>query len=209
MQGDVFENIIVPGMRSKPRKVQVTMHPCSMRQGPTLRERVTIVPLKSSYPTIDSTVWRNHSKIMPLPHLLGEESGYWASDLCEPASLPSIELLLSKRVAALSDDGVLLLQQRLVFFQTRYLPDLEVLYEAAAPNFEERTLEEEWVSAALRDQKEPDSEEISKSVQAFHVWLDATEGAELSRRDRLKDRRDRASIRRELLREVASRFRIA
>ncbi|MFE6198234.1 hypothetical protein [Streptomyces sp. NPDC057838] len=209
MQGDVFERIVVPGMGNKQRRVQVVMHPCSMRRGPQLRERVTVVPLKSNYPTIDSKVWKTHGKVMPLPDLLGVDSGYWASDLCEPVSLPAAELSKEKRVAALSDEGVLLLQQRLIFFQTRFLVDVDALYEAAAPNFVERDLEEEWVTAALEASLEGGSEIEdlrSSAIGDFHAWLDEADGDQASRRERLKAERERAAIRREALREIAARY---
>ena len=45
MQGDVFAGVVVPGFSSEPILAEVIMHPCSMRDGATLRDRITVAPV--------------------------------------------------------------------------------------------------------------------------------------------------------------------
>jgi hypothetical protein len=39
MQGDAFDNILVPGLSDEPLTVAIVMHPCSMRAGAQLRPK--------------------------------------------------------------------------------------------------------------------------------------------------------------------------
>jgi hypothetical protein len=38
-QGDVFQNVVLPGFGDEPQIVQVVAHPCSMRAGTRLHPR--------------------------------------------------------------------------------------------------------------------------------------------------------------------------
>lgn len=42
LQGDVFENVVLPGFSEELRRVQIVTHPCSMRRGPVLNERIQV-----------------------------------------------------------------------------------------------------------------------------------------------------------------------
>lgn len=47
LQGDIFEQIVLPGFGEDPRMVQIVTHPCAMRKGPALLPRITVAPIES------------------------------------------------------------------------------------------------------------------------------------------------------------------
>jgi hypothetical protein len=94
MQGDVFDGVPVPAFGSEPSCVQVVMHPCSMREGIPLRERVTVALVQEYRQKITSAVWGRHGNVMPLPSLRLDDTPYVA-DLREVSSVNSSELTRS------------------------------------------------------------------------------------------------------------------
>lgn len=78
-------------------------------------------------------------------------------------SSPSTKSLLNEnRVAAMTDTGIQLLQQRMVYHLSRVIIDLVELAEQSAPILAEVDLHEEWVTD-LGEAVEPE----------FHQFLDA------------------------------------
>jgi hypothetical protein len=200
MQGDVFQGVEIPGFGGKPIGVQVVMHPCSMRAGTKLRERITVAPV-TSYQVINDQVWRRHVRVMPLPELdaTGRNA---AAKFLELTSAPSSSLRLDRRIAALSTRGILLLQQRLIYFMTRLKVGLETLHEQVAPVLIEFELQADWVEAALNaNDGHQDEKTVSEAAIAFGSWLD-----EGDRRQRLQRSTEWAAIRRDARREAARRF---
>ncbi|OZB87808.1 MAG: hypothetical protein B7X41_11500, partial [Microbacterium sp. 14-71-5] len=119
MQGDVFRNVVLPGFGEEPRIVQVVMHPCVMRaKNGVLLERLTVATVEPSE-RVSGAMWERHFRVMPLPNLLAEGADY-AARFVEITAAPTAECTLDRRIVALTDPGILILQQRLIMHSTRY-----------------------------------------------------------------------------------------
>ena len=90
MTGDVFTDIVVPGLDNAGLAVVLT-HPCSMRvDGVNLAPRLLMARVVPSNP-IPLKAWRSgHFKVMPLPELLGAHHSALFDEigLVESSSLP-------------------------------------------------------------------------------------------------------------------------
>lgn len=200
MQGDVFRGVYISTLSDGPIDVQIVMHPCSMRAGAKLRERITVAPVVD-YQSINDRVWCRHVRVMPLPELDGPGRNF-AAKFLELTSVPSSSLRLDQRIAALSTSGVLLLQQRLVYFMTRLKVGLETLHEQVAPVLTELELQADWAEEALNANRGCDDEKIvADAAIEFGSWLD-----EGDRRQRLQRSTEWAAIRRDARKEAARRF---
>ncbi|MGW5137560.1 hypothetical protein ACWEPH_00615, partial [Nocardia beijingensis] len=56
LQGDVFRDVELPGFSDGPYVVQVVAHPCAMRRGAEVAERVTVAPVHS-YQLVSGSGW--------------------------------------------------------------------------------------------------------------------------------------------------------
>ncbi|MCY4518446.1 MAG: hypothetical protein OXB99_14545 [Acidimicrobiaceae bacterium] len=181
MQGDVVL------LDSGP--VCVVSHACSMRQGLRLHATQIIAPVHER----SRTLWRGDYDWMPLPELRIAESRAVAANLRELSSVPTANLEAGHRVAAMSEVGIQLLQQRMAHHLTRVVIDLSTLAEHSAPVLMEANLHEEWVEALGE-----------ASEQEFEALLDADDrllrnlmsvpqsrfDAQSSIRQQIKQRRD-------------------
>ncbi len=223
MQGDVFTGIALPDYDDdeQPPYIQIVMHPCNMDiAGGRLRKRIVVSPVNSTTRLGDSA-WLSRKKAMPLPSLLGAGKGDFLTDLTERISVRSSSLDLSHRVAALSDDGILLLQQRLIMCDTRLAAKLSALHEENRSVFAETELQEEWLDIALDGVPEGllNSTRISAGEE-FQDWLDQeivletpseadaepAEATKTTRRATLKTVSSHSSLRRDMYREARFRY---
>lgn len=186
-QGDVFDRIPLADFDDKPHLVQVLTHPCSMRRGAKLTERLQVAPVLTCRPEKD---WSKRFKVMPLPNLRESEDCYCA-DFTESTSVRTSRLQLGLRVATLSHSGIYVLQRRLVYYMTRVRVPREDFIKQARPNIHELELQTEWMDNYLGD-REPTVELVNEGEQAFHRWLDDTG------RERLDDEAQHAQMRRDL-----------
>ncbi|MEU5064517.1 hypothetical protein AB0G95_10880 [Streptomyces virginiae] len=202
MQGDVFSGVVLPGLGDEPQDAQIVMHPCNMRQGPKLFTHITMAPVQPyQFQTSD---WRRRFRIMPLPALGGPESANMMSDLRLRTPVPSKLISPAARVAALSNDGVMLLQQRMAFTETRIALSLRKIHEQMAPTFLELELQEEWVEEALANSAEARSEAVmDEAATAFQDWLDHDNK---ERRSALENAWEHSRIRREARAEFLRRY---
>ena len=53
LQGDVFDDVVLPGFGEEPRRVQIVAHPCAMRTGATLTPRITVVTRTGTEDALD------------------------------------------------------------------------------------------------------------------------------------------------------------
>lgn len=122
----------------------------------------------------------------------------------EITAAPSAELSLDRRIAALTDPGILVLQQRLVVHSTRYAAvDLDTLRKVSASVLAESELQADWVEAAI-DRDGESVEVVAAATADFQSWLD--EGSP-SARERLKSEANHTALRRETRAEIARRYR--
>lgn len=195
-QGDVFEVANLACLSGNQRAVILT-HPCSMRQGVTLRDRLTIARVTTAKPPV-GLPWKGHYRIMPLPDLdLGEE--FWQIDFEEIHTISSTTLFVAKRIACLEDLGIALLQQRYIYHLTRYKVETKRLYDSSANVMTEVELMEHWVET-LVDYDSSDLEEQIKHQQAqFDKYITPF-------REDLMTESKRASVRRKVYNEAEKRL---
>lgn len=181
MQGDVVL------LDSGP--VCVVSHACSMRRGAQLHATQIVAPVHER----THMRWRGDYDWMPLPELRIAETSDVAASLRELSSVPTANLEAGHRIAAMSEVGIQLLQQRMAHHLTRVVIELATLAEHSAPVLMEANLHEEWVEA-LGEASEHD----------FEAFLDADDrllrnlmlapqtrfNAQSSIRQQIKQRRD-------------------
>ncbi|WP_258725132.1 hypothetical protein [Cellulomonas sp. NS3] len=176
-QGDVFDGVELPNLTSGP--VMVFMHPCSMRQKTGMRERLTVLQVRTESPRKlldDPERWRNRNKVMPLPGLRSDTSTHVA-DFMEIATVQVSELPRTARIAQLSTGGRLHLQHRLVFHLTRHAPKIDDL-EVATSGVELEALQQaDWVEMACGSQDDAPLEVVESHELEYQTFLDAPEYA--------------------------------
>ena len=172
MQGDVFNR-----QSANQRGIlMVVSHPCSMRAGLRLRPRQTIVNIEQIKPPSSVDCWRaGYYDYMPLPGLLHDSigKGYPAANFRLISSAMTENLVPDKRIAILSFEGILILQQRLAHHLTRAIIDLPTLARVSEAVFVEVELQEEWVASATKGLPSSNLEEATKMAEAaFQDLLD-------------------------------------
>lgn len=197
MTGDVFDGITIPGSSPESEGLGIVLtHPCSMRaDGVRLIPRLHVASVTAG-PQIPLRKWRDgHFKVMPLPELDG---GHYAARFEQMGPVDSASLLPAKRIACLSPYGIHLLQQRFIWYLTRFLAPTHRLAEATASVFEEADLEEEWVIRATQRGAVRDA-----AAAAFHEWVRSPDESGTSPQDQLADPQRRAGVRRAMKHHLA------
>ena len=194
LTGDVFENMAIPGVDGSGLGIVLT-HPCSMRtDGVALAKRLLMARVFASG-EIPLKGWKTgHFKVMPLPLLLGE---HYSALFEEMGMVESTILRATDRMACLTPFGINLLQQRFVWYLTRFLAPTHRLGEASDAVFEEVELCSEWVSEATSAGGDPTAAE-----QAFHEWIRSSDESGTRRQVLLQERQRRAGVRREMRRRM-------
>lgn len=202
LQGDVFREVLIPSFKDEPVIAMITQHPCSMRAGAVLRARLTVATVRKRK-TISERDWQGFGATMLLPDLLNDGDDYEA-DFSDIGVVPSSALSRSSRIAALTNYGVHVLQQRHVFYLTRFTIDVPTLAETFDPIATEMELQYEWVEAALDATPEVDAlSVIEKAEQEFTSYLDENNR---QRRQQLQETANRADVRRQVRREISKRY---
>lgn len=150
MQGDVIVAEHGP--------LLVVTHACSMRRGVTLHETQMTAPIEDHH----VTKWDGSYDWMPLPGAPVPDVEHPAGLLRALQSVDSELLVSGQRIAAMSNLGIQLLQQRLAHHLTRVAIKTEELAEHSAPILSEAELHEDWLGALGTD-----------AEQQFHQFLDA------------------------------------
>lgn len=202
MQGDVFEGIEIPGVEGDPSLAVVLTHPCSMRAGGghlrphLLMSRVALVD------QIGLDAWpTGFYGVMPLPALTSTpDPSSHAATFEMQGRVASEHLAPSDRVACLSREGILLLQQRLVYSLTRVLVPLHRLSEVCEPVLEEADLLEEWLEKFASD---GESSSVHREEARFDALMGTVPSGTNSLRQRLVEPTTRADVRRSVRRAIA------
>lgn len=211
IQGDVFRNVAIPGVELKHDGVMLVEHPCSMRKGAKLKARLQAIPV-IKYQRVSLEHWpTKHLRVFPLPGLdRNTPDTHLAASFDEIGMINSSELSLGSRVACLSESGILILQQRRIFSQARTKVETSTLREHQAHIFEEVELQEDW-NRELVSLRVLIGEELELAIAAEAIEFDAylqsssEPGANESLRERLLVEHHRASVRRQVRREVSRR----
>jgi hypothetical protein len=206
IQGDVFDGVVLPGFDEGPGLAMIVDHPCSMRRGAELRERVQMIRVmesrelpKKGWPT------KGMYRLMPLPGLL--PSGRYAAFFDETGMVQRGALTPERRIACLSEYGVLVLQQRFVHHLTRVVMRLRTLREASITILEEVDLQEDWGAELLASAEGNSLEEaLAREASAFDAFMsEPLSNDGISRRNALQDELRRSEVRRSVQREIQRR----
>jgi len=169
LQGDVFDDIVLPGFGEQPMKVQVINHPCAMRTGANLTPRITVAPVEPHNRVTGQRGWDGNLRVMPLAELLGEE--HYATKFVDATAAPAELLTRSRRIATLSHQGIYVLQQRLIKHYTRVELPLEALRNESAPVLAEAALQWDWIEEVLSEAEQTDESAIEGEAKVFDAWL--------------------------------------
>jgi len=177
-QGDVFRDVEIPGF--EPGFAMLFLHPCSMRQGTRLRDRLTVVRVivESGRRVLDEPAhWAGRNKVMPLPDLLGEGASTHVADFMELGTVTAAQLPRSSRVAQLSITGRLQMQQRIVFHLTRYAPHVDALEQATVSVELEAQQQADWVQAGCGGDDLAGSDRVEELEAEFQTFLGGGAGS--------------------------------
>jgi hypothetical protein len=210
LQGDVFSEVFIPGVEIVHEFAVVASHPCSMRRGAVLRERLQLLPV-TTYPHVPLDDWPvGHFRVFPLPSLDPARSGHHFAAIYEEVGMVrSSELTPHRRVATLTERGILLFQQRQIFNGSRADISLSTLAKASAAVLAEAELLEDWnaaLAAARCEAGEDLLDVLPDEAAAFDAFLSApaSAGSE-SLRDMLRTEHLRPAVRRAVRAEIARR----
>lgn len=140
--GDILAEVAIPGVQERGLAI-VIAHPCSMR-GPEARlaSSVLMAAVREHDPVGREAWRRQHYRLMPFPELTG--SGLHVAHLDEIGRAATSNDMVVGRVACLTEFGINLLQQRLIWHLTRLAVPTFKLQEAFGHTHEEADLLEEW-----------------------------------------------------------------
>ncbi len=140
--GDVLADVPIPGIQDGGMAV-IVAHPCTMRGSQArMRERILVAAVRG-HSRIGREAWtKGYYDFMPFPELIN--SNFYVGRLDELGTALTVDLNTAKRVACLSEYGVNLLQQRLIWHFTRLAVETFRIQEAFAHTYEEADLLEEW-----------------------------------------------------------------
>ena len=194
LTGDIFEDVVLPGIDGAGLGIVLT-HPCSMRtDGVTLAKRLLMARVSASG-DIPFKKWKTgHFKVMPLPLLMDK---HFSALFEEMGMVESAILQATNRVACLTPFGINLLQQRFVWYLTRFLAPTHRLGEVSEAVFEEVDLCSEWVSAATSA-----GNDAKAAEHAFHEWIRSSDVSGTRRQDLLREPQRRAALRQETRRRI-------
>lgn len=185
LTGDIFVDVEVPGF-DETQAVMIVGHPCGIRNGVELADRVPVV-IVQDYQAVPPSQWpKGFFSKFPLPEIDGIGASP-AGELNELAMVASRNLERSKRRAVLSEPGILLLQQRFVHSLTRTVVQIERFHEQEEHVLYEAELEEEWL-----EQTESSAAELEVRIHAFDDLLSNEDQA---LRKRLRDRAEWTQVR--------------
>lgn len=199
LQGDVFDNVVLPGFDAQPMKVQIVAHPCSMRTGANLTPRITVAPVEPHGP-IRGSGWDGNPRLMPLAELT--EGDHFATKFVDITACPVELLTRDRRIATLSHQGIYVLQQRLIKNYTRVEMALELLRHESAPVLTESELLWDWLEQVLTDAEIGDDEALDAEAGVFEEWM---RSGSPSRQQRLRVEIHHADVRRETQRAARER----
>ncbi len=209
MQGDVFGEVAIPGI-SEHAFAMVITHPCTIRgRDGRLRPLIQMAPVVSYQPVALEAWPDGHYKVCPLPGLdPARPSVHFAARLDEAGMVSSSELSYERRVACLSERGVLLLQQRHIFSLTRAdIPIRPHLEQASMHVLVEAELQEDW-NLKLVGRRVERGDDFALALRDECIAFDRFLGepTEAPLREQLKTEHLQAGVRRVVRQEIDRRL---
>ena len=206
LTGDVFSEITIPGVGIEHALSMVISHPCNMRTGDQLRERIQMLPIVT-YQEVPLNEWVNgsHARVFLLPDSQLLEASC-AARFDETGMVESVELRQDRRRLCLSERGILLLLQRLVYSQCRADIPIEHFDRAIAHVLAEAELLEEWNERLVPAHAGNDrAAALVDEATAFDALMKAQE-AGMTLREQLRDAHRRPNVRRLVRQEIERRL---
>lgn len=157
-QGDIFQNIEIPGVdyskeKTDDRLAMLFLHPCTMREGPTLIERVSMIAIKQHDVSKGGNPGPNYWKSNDFAKLplrdLKKDGVLFTANFLEIGTVASTNLRKENRWACLSGLGRGYMSQRIIHHLTRLpltIAELKENTEILEQDFEGQW---DWVDAAL------------------------------------------------------------
>jgi hypothetical protein len=187
--GDVFSDVTIPGIDGNNIAI-IVGHPCTIRGARGLpAERISVAVVRPHQAAPPHRWSVGFFDRMPLPELQGDE--FYAAHFIDSAPVASATLDPGKRVACLTEFGVNLLQQRMIWHLTRLEVPTARLHEAFSHTFEEADLLEEWLETF--DLASTSLEEATAQFDDF-IRTKAGDG-EATFQDWLREPQRRSSVR--------------
>lgn len=204
-QGDVFRGVAVPGLDhlsgSEVPLAMVFMHPCVMRKGAVLADRITVFRVRQETKKVKTyETYAGHYSVMPLPDLFATGAGLHFGEFQMVGTVGGAMLNRTERVMSLSKEGRLLLQQRAVHHFTRHAPPLHDLRLRTRAVEREAELLTDWCEATC-DSKGETADVVAAAEKDFDKYL-----TEETRRDRLADDDSTNAVVAEAHREIRQRY---
>ena len=168
LQGDVFEDVVLPGFGDEPLKVQIVAHPCAMRTGANLTPRITVAPVEP-HQLVAGSGWNGNARLMPLAELASGE--HFATKFVDVTACPTELLTRDRRIATLSHQGIYVLQQRLIKHYTRADVALELLRSQSAPILTEAELLWDWLERVLTETEINNDQALDNEAGVFEKWM--------------------------------------
>jgi hypothetical protein len=196
--GDVFADVEtrLAGCDSKLRYVQIVEYPCDLRTNGVDLVPQLLVANVQPHRVLEAGDWNGYGKFMPLPNLRPDASSDKKRHFAAAFGtlfLVTPEQLGSNRIACLSQAGVNLLHQRLVYRASRVVIPTVTYDEANSGVFEEADLIEEWCLDRV-DRGLDAAEAAAECV----TWLREKRDDGLIRQQLLRDPQQRSTIRRQM-----------
>jgi hypothetical protein len=196
MTGDVVKRVDIPGVEVDGDAI-ILQHPCSMRKdGVNLVDRLLTARVTASEHIPFGRWPTGYFGRMPLPDLHGE-GNHGSASLDDIGLVPAPVIEGAERIACLGRKGINLLQQRFVFYLTRFVVPTFQLDRVAAAVFEEADLLEEWTVTAVGQGLDP-----QEAARGFHEWIRADDETGVTRQGRLADPQGLSAVRRAMRREL-------
>jgi len=173
-----------------------------MRTGAALTPRITVAPVEP-HELVTGSGWQGNPRIMPLAALV--EGKHFATKFVDVTACPAELLLRDQRIATLSNQGIYVLQQRLIKHYTRTKMPLEALRSESAPVLTEAELLRDWLERVLSEDEISSDDALDTETLAFEQWM--REGSPAPQQ-RLRIEVHHADVRREAQRAAAERVRV-
>lgn len=186
--GDVFDKARIQGSNHV-GLVVVMSHPCTFRgANAQIRESLLVAPISTHAP-IPRTEWiSRHFKKSPFPEI--EIGSFHVAHLDEIGRSLTSDLDLQSRQACLSEFGLNLLQQRLIWNLTRFRIKTSQLARAFAHTYEEAELLEDWCTT-LSDVELP----REAATTLFEEFIREPRTGDRSYQEQLREPQQRSTVR--------------
>jgi hypothetical protein len=171
-----------------------------MRTGTNMTPRITVAPVEP-HASVTGRGWEGNLRVMPLAELVGGRN--FATKFIDVTAAPTHLLTRGRRIATLSNQGIYVLQQRLIKHYTRVEMPLDLLRRESAAVLTEAQLQWDWLETVLPEAEQVDESAIEAEARVFDGWL--LEGTP-SRRDSLRIEIHHPDLRRQAQRAARERI---